>query len=74
MQQEEEFDDQLGSAIDTIIKLHDKSRSIRDKLLMNVARGQGLSHEQLVEVYEEIDRLFPRRTRRPSTEPVDSPL
>lgn len=58
--------EQLGSAIDTVTKLRERVDLMRNKLLFHVDQGQGLTQEQLVEVYAEIAKLFPRRVRKAS--------
>lgn len=55
--------EQLGSAIDTLMKLRERVANLKIKLVSSLDQGQGLTQEQLVELYEEINRLFPTRVR-----------
>lgn len=65
--------EQLGGAVDTLAKLRERVDSLKIKLVHHVDQGEGLTQEQLVEVYAEFDRLFPRRVRKP-TEGLDARL
>lgn len=63
--------EQLNSVADTLIKLTDRVNMLKAKLVHHVDQGEGMTHEELVEVYGEIERLFPRRVRKIS-ESLDS--
>lgn len=65
--------EQLGGAMDTLTKLRERVDNLKIKLVHHVDQGEGLTGEELSEVYAEIERLFPRRVRRPS-EALDAPL
>jgi hypothetical protein len=65
--------EQLGSAIDTATRLRERVEMVKNKLLFHVDQGDGLTQEQLVEVYAEIAKLFPRRVRKAS-DSLDVPL
>lgn len=65
--------EQLGSAIDTFTKLRDQCELVRNKLLFHLDQGEGLTQEQLADVYADIARLFPRRVRKTS-ETLDAQL
>lgn len=56
--------EQLGGAIETLEKLRGRVADLKIKLVANVDQGQGLTQEQLAELYDEINRLFPTRTRK----------
>lgn len=58
--------EQLGGAVDTLTKLRERVDSLKIKLVHHVDQGEGLTQEQLAEVYAEFDRLFPRRVRKTS--------
>lgn len=63
--------DQLGSAIETLEKLRNRVADMKIKLVSHVDQGQGLTQDQLVELYAEVNRLFPtrvRKCRKPDTE------
>lgn len=55
--------EQLVDAIDTLEKLRIRVADLKIKLVSSVDQGQGLTQDQLVELYEEINRLFPTRVR-----------
>ena len=59
--------DQLLSAVEALEKLHERVFRLKARLVHHVDQGEGLTHEELVEVYAEIDRLFPRRVRKTPT-------
>lgn len=58
--------EQLGSAIDMLSSLRGRVDLLKLKLIHHVDQGEGLTQDQLVEVYAEFDRLFPRRVRKSS--------
>lgn len=63
--------EQLGSVLDTLVRLRDRVINLKAKLVHHVDQGEGLTHEQLVEVYEELVRLFPSRARKASDDVDD---
>lgn len=68
---------QLDSCFDTLIKLQNKMDDVRLKLSEQVGRGQGLSQNELVILFWQIDRLFSGRKREiqsKSPEPIDPAL
>lgn len=68
---------QLNSAHDTVIKLQNKMDDVRLKLSEQVGRGRGLSQDELVLLFWQIDRLFAGRRRNnqsKSPEPIDPAL
>lgn len=65
--------DQLLGAIETLNKLRDRVLSMKATLVHHVDQGEGLTHEELVELYAEIERLFPRRVRS-APKSLDAPL
>ena len=58
--------EQLSSSVDALIVLHERVFTFRARLVHLVDQGEGLTHDQLVEFYNEIERLFPRRVRKTS--------
>lgn len=56
--------EQLMSVLDTLDKLYERVSMLKAKLVHHVDQGEGLTQEELVEIYAEIDRLFPRRIRQ----------
>lgn len=65
--------EQLGSVMDVVSRLRGQCELVRNKLLFHVDQGEGLTQEQLLEVYAEIAKLFPRRVRKTS-DSLDAPL
>jgi len=65
--------EQLGGAIETLTKLRERCELVKNKLLFHLDQGQGLTQEQLVELYADIEKLFPRRVRK-SPDNLDAPL
>jgi hypothetical protein len=66
--------EQLGGAVETLTKLRDKCELVKNRLLFFVDQGEGLTQDQLVEVYTEINKLFPKRVRKQSTGTLDAQL
>jgi hypothetical protein len=64
--------DQIRGIIKTLDTLNDRVTDLKAKLVHHVDQGEGLTQSELLEVYAEIDRLFPRRDRRTS-EALDVP-
>ncbi len=58
--------DQLEGAIDTLTKLRERVFVMKANLVHHMDQAEGLTHEELVELYAEIERLFPRRVRKTS--------
>ena len=54
-----ELREQLGSAIDTMVKLNEKTREVRDKLATYI-RVRGYVEDELVEIFRDISRLSGR--------------
>jgi len=54
-------------------KLRERCELVKNKLLFHLDQGQGLTQEQLVELYADIEKLFPRRVRK-SPDNLDAPL
>jgi len=65
--------EQLVELHDILTKLLARVDTLKIKLVHHVDQGEGLTHEQLVEVYAEFERLFPRRARK-SSDSLDVPL
>ena len=65
--------EQLGGAIDTLTKLRERVEVVQNRLLFLVDQGEGMTQDQVVEVYAEIGRLFPRRVRKTLPSPLDVP-
>jgi len=64
--------EQLGDAIDTVVRLRERASVLKARLVFYVDQGEGLTQEQLKEVYVEFEKLFPSRRRRKPA--VDTPL
>jgi hypothetical protein len=64
--------EQLNDAIDTVMKLREQGDLVRNRLLFLVDQGDGLTQDQLLAVYTQIAKLFPRRVRRASAESLDA--
>lgn len=65
--------EQVGSAIDMLMKLRARVDLLKMKLVHHVDQGEGLTKDELSEVYVEIEKLFPRRVRSTS-DSLDAPL
>jgi len=55
--------EQLGGAIETLTKLRERVANLKIKLVSSLDQGQGLTQDQLADLYDEINRLFPTRVR-----------
>lgn len=64
---------QLRSAVDMLFVLRGRVDDLKIKLVHHVDQGEGLTSDELSEVYAEIERLFPRRVRK-SSDSLDAPL
>lgn len=64
---------QLRSAVDMLFVLRGRVDDLKIKLTHHLDQGEGLTHDELSEVCAEIERLFPRRVRKPSDN-LDAPL
>lgn len=68
-----DLQEQLRSSVDMLSVLRGRVDALKLKLVHHVDQGEGMTQDELVEVYAEIERLFPRRVRK-SSEGVDAPL
>lgn len=68
-----ELEDYVNNLLITLESLYGQALMLKTKLVHHVDQGEGLTQEELVEVYAEIDRLFPRRVRK-TPEGLDVPL
>jgi len=50
---------QLGDAFETLKKLQKRVAAIRTVMQIRVEEGEGMTHQELVEVYVAFVRLFP---------------
>ena len=65
--------DQLVSSMDTLKLLRERCDQLKIKMVHHLDEGQGLTQIELIEIYAEFERLFPRRVRKPP-DSLDVPL
>jgi CRISPR/Cas system CSM-associated protein Csm2 small subunit len=56
--------EQLGGAIETLEKLRGRVADLKINLVHHVDQGHGLTQDQLVVFYSEINNLFPTKIRK----------
>lgn len=64
---------QFGDVVDTMSALQAKGSNLRAGLAILVGRGEGVTQDRLLRIFDEVDRLFPLGRKRNVTpeSPID---